>query len=120
MTCTDRFTGRRRDIVMELIPYHLGTHDLLSSPSPVTAYCTTGKRDEDPASKVTATDWLRVFNRTEVTHPRARAVTTKALNKNVRKLNEIIAAAAGRLTDAFRASTVHCDRPHAGEMMSFW
>lgn len=66
------------------------------------------------------TDWLRAFVRTEATHPQARTVTGKAPNEIARKPNETATARAGRLIDAFGATTVDRDRLHVGEMTFFW
>lgn len=35
---TDRFSGRRRDLFIETLDTHLGTHRLFVSPTPVTVY----------------------------------------------------------------------------------
>lgn len=102
VTRPGRITWRGRDILMEFITAHLGTHHLLSSPARVTVYRITAERDDVPASEVTATDRLRVLVGTEATHPQALSVTRKALNEIVREPDEAIAAAAGGLTDALR------------------
>lgn len=51
--------------------------------------------------------------------PNARAATRKALKEIARKPNETITAAAARLIDEFRASTVDRDPPHASEITFF-
>lgn len=45
MIYTERFTGRHRDMLMEIIDAHLGTHHLLSSPTPVTLHRISGERE---------------------------------------------------------------------------
>lgn len=100
---------------------HLGTYSMLSSPTTgTTGDRVTGERDAIPVEAVPVTDRLRVFLQTVATLPKASAVTRKALNEIVRKPNETVAAVAGRLIDAFCAATGGRNRPHAGEMSSFF
>lgn len=100
MTQTDSFMGCRRDMLMDFICAHLGTYHLLSLPTPVTVYRTTGDRDVLAVEEVTVTDWLCVLVRTEFTHPQARAVrmTPKEI---IRKPKETVLVASGRLVGAF-------------------
>lgn len=113
-TCADLLTWRRRDILMELIAVHLGTHHLLSIPAPVTISGITWERDVVPAPEVTVTDQLRVFVSAETTHPQPRTVTRQALNEIPRTPHETVTAVEDRLIDAFRASTVDCALMPAG------
>lgn len=90
VTCGDQFTGRHREMLMELTAARLNTYRLLSSPTPVTVYRITGEQDVVPAAEVTVTYWLRVFARTDAPHPQARTVTRMASKEIARKLNEIV------------------------------
>lgn len=54
MTCTDRFSGRRGNLLVNLMVTDLDTHHLLSSPTPLTAHRIMGERGDVPASEVTA------------------------------------------------------------------
>lgn len=93
MTGTDRFSGCRRDLLMELIATNFGTFDLFSS-TLVTVYRTTGEMDGVLVSEGTASDWLRVFITTEATQPQACVTSRDALDEIHRKPDKTIAAAA--------------------------
>lgn len=118
--CSDRFPGRRHDLLMELIASNPGTYHIFSSATLVTTlYRITGERDDVPALEAIATDWLRAFVRTGATHPQACATIRVCINEISRKPNETIAAVASRQSGASRASIVNRDFPRANEMMSF-
>lgn len=120
MICTDRLSGRRRNLLMELIATASGIYHLFSPPSVVTVYRITGKRDHVPASEAVSSDCLRFFVTTETTKPQARAATRYYFNEIARKPNDTFAGTASQLTDAFRDSIEDCDLPHASEIILFW
>lgn len=105
---------------MTLVATNLGTYHLGSSPTLVTVYLIIQERDEVAASEVIAAGWLRVSAGTEAVHSQPRAVTRNSLNEIARKLNETIAAAASRRTDAFHAPIVERNRTRASERMLLW
>lgn len=107
-------------MLIESIAINLGTYNLISSLTLWRVHCITSERDVAPAPEDTVTDSLRVFIRGEATHPQAHADTRKALNEIARKANEKVMAAAGRLIDTFRASTMDHDSPHVSEMTFLW
>lgn len=61
VTRTNRLSGRRRNLRIELIAANIGTIDTFSALALVTVYRITDKRDDVPASEVAATDCPRVF-----------------------------------------------------------
>lgn len=91
---TDQYSGQRRDLLVEWIATHLGTHRLLFSPIPIRVYGVTGGRDQVPPDEMMAMDLLRLFAREEATHYQARTVSKNALNRIVRGPKETFAAAA--------------------------
>lgn len=72
-TCAELFLERSHDLLMESIATRLGTYHLFPPPTLVAASDITGERDHFLTSDSTATDWLRVFVRTEATHHQARS-----------------------------------------------
>lgn len=112
VTRTNRFPRRRRNLLIQMKANHRVTHSFFSC-TPVTL------KGDIPAAEVTATDSLSLLVREEVTHPQARATTLNAPNRISRTPNESILMAASQLADAFRASVVDRDRPHATETISF-
>lgn len=120
MIRTDRLSGRRRDSHIEMMATHVGTHRLFFPLTPMTVCHITGERDLVPAIEITTTDVLRLLMEEEPIHPQARAATRNALHDITRKLKETNAAAAMRLTNAFRASVVNRNRPHATKMLTYF
>lgn len=115
-----RFSGRRHDLpVSEMIATLLGTHICFFLSAPVTVYRITGKLGLVPAAEVSVTDLLRLLVREGATDPQVRG-WLECTHQIIGKSNEIIAAAASQLTNAFRALVVDRKRPHAVETMSFW
>lgn len=59
LTRADRFSGRRHNLMIEMIATHLGTCGFFFSSTPVTVYRNTGERDLIPAAQARATDLLQ-------------------------------------------------------------
>lgn len=91
-----QYSGRRRDLLIELIATHLGTHQLFFSPTSITVYRITGERDQVPPKQVKATGSLRSLVAEEAANPQARTITKNALDRMVWGPKETIAAAASR------------------------
>lgn len=122
VTCTNWYAVRCRNMLMDLISTPSSKNHLLFSPTPMKMYYITGERDLVPTSNVMVTSWLclRVFVRTKITRPQARAITRRAGNEVVRKSNKTVTVAAGCLIDAFRKLTVDRDRQNASEITFCW
>lgn len=117
VSCTDGFWERRRKPLTELIGINLDIYHRLLFQTLVMINRVTWERDDVPASEVTATYWLHAFVRTESTHAQARAATGDASIEFSGEPIETIAAAACRLTIAFRASIMNRDFPHLSQTM---
>lgn len=85
VTRTDRLSGRKHDLLIEIIVIHLGTHRQFFSPTPVDGVPFHGRAWFLPVAKVTAMDLLRLLVRKEAYHPQARAATRNTLNQITRE-----------------------------------
>lgn len=112
------FSGWRRNLQIEMIPTHLGTCRFFLLPIPVTVYRITGERDLGAAAEATATDLPPLLVGEESTYPQARTATQNVLN-DIATRKETIAGAVTWLINAFPASVVNHNRPHATEPLSF-
>lgn len=109
----NQFSGPRRDLLMEMIATHRGTHRLFISPTPITVYRITGERDPVPPCQITVTYLPRLLVGEETTYPQVRVTARNAVNEITRKPRETIAAAATWLIGALCASAVNHNHPHA-------
>ncbi|CAB1097083.1 unnamed protein product [Ectocarpus sp. CCAP 1310/34] len=119
-TQPDVHTGRRRELLTDLLHEHLLTHNRITSADSLQVYRIAGQVVDTPRDSVTATDWLRLIVREHALTGGAVEYAYAALQSMVLGTPESMPTAAARVLAAFRATLVDPDRPHVTEQRFFW
>ncbi|CAB1110205.1 unnamed protein product [Ectocarpus sp. CCAP 1310/34] len=119
-TQPDVHTGRRRELLTDLLHEHLLTHNQITSADTVQVYRITGEVVDTPRDSVTATDWLHLIVREHALTGGAVEYANAALQAMMLGTPKSMPTAAVRVLAAFRATLVDPDRPHITEQRFFW
>lgn len=83
VTPIDRFSDRRRDLLIEMVATYLDTHRFFLSPTPVIVYHITGERDLVPAAEFMVKDFLRLLVRKRLsTSKRVRLLGMRSIRSH--------------------------------------